>query len=99
VARVLGRSPATLGGRLLDGGRKFACRWCACSDALHAYAKGGVHCFSRSTSATNVDLAVHVLDVPPVEALRVLPTRLGIYVPDAPCAATAPGSDNAALGR
>lgn len=82
VLRELGRSPATAGGRPLEGGRKFACLWCASSDALHAYPKGGVHCFACSRHASNVDAAAHLYGLQPADALRQLAPRLGIYVPD-----------------
>jgi hypothetical protein len=90
VARHLGLTAAQ-GGKL-EGGRKFPCRWCASSDALHAYPTGGVHCFACGRHASNADLAADVLGTAPVEALRTLAGRLGVYVPD-------PAPVRAAAGR
>lgn len=81
VAHVLGLASAK-GGRV-EGGRKYPCQWCESSDAAHAYPGGGVHCYSCGRHASNVDLAAHVLGLAPVEALRTLAGRLGVYVPDA----------------
>lgn len=90
VARHLGLTAAK-GGKL-DGGRKFPCRWCDSSDALHAYPNGGVHCFVCGRHASNADLAADVLGQPPVEALRTLAGRLGVYVPDPPPVRAAAGA-------
>jgi hypothetical protein len=84
VAHALGLLPVTHGGRAVEGGRKFPCQWCASSNALHAYPAGGVHCFSCGHHASNIDLGAQVYGLPPVDALRQLAARLGVYVPDEP---------------
>lgn len=70
--------------------RKYPCQWCDSSDALHAFPRGGVHCFSCDRRASNVDLYAHVSGVAPVDAVRQLAGRLGFFVPDAGRAGTLP---------
>ncbi len=76
VAAELGITPA-------KAPRKYPCQWCDSSDAMHAYAGGGVHCYSCGRSASNVDLYAEALGLAPADALKQLAGRIGVFIPDA----------------
>jgi hypothetical protein len=83
---VNARDSAEIAGRILGlqkakEPRKYECLECSSSDALQAYQKGGLKCYSCGKRWSNVDAVVARRRLSPAEACRFLAEAFGIPLP------------------
>lgn len=83
---VNARDSAEVAGRILGlqkakEARKYECLECSSSDALQAYPKGGLKCYSCGKRWSNVDAVASRLRLSPAEACRHIASSFGIPLP------------------